>query len=78
LTTTDKGLKNMVKNLPDNTLVVLENPEIHDGWSAALLQNGEFVNRWDPTLESDRHQATEELIQQFLNEYEPKGFEGEW
>lgn len=68
----------MLSNPPENTLTLLENPEIYDGWSAALLQTGEFVNRWDPTAEADKHEATEALIQQFLNAYEPKGFEGEW
>lgn len=68
----------MLETPPENTLTLLENPEIYDGWSAALTQSGEFVNRWDPMTETQRYEATEALIQQFLNAYEPKGFEGEW
>lgn len=68
----------MLESPPENTLTLLENPEIYDGWSAALTQSGEFVNRWDPTTETQRYEATEALIQQFLHAYEPKGFEGEW
>lgn len=68
----------MLKEKPENTLMLLENPEIYDGWSAALLQNGELVNRWDPVTEPENYEATEALIQQFLNAYAPKGFEGEW
>lgn len=68
----------MLESKPENTLVLLENPEIYDGWSAALTQSGDFVNRWDPITESANYEATQALIQQFIEAYEPKGFEGEW
>lgn len=68
----------MLENPPENTLVLLENPEIYDGWSAALTQSGEFINRWDPVTEHSQHESTQALIQEFIKAYEPKGFEGEW
>jgi hypothetical protein len=68
----------MIDNPPENTAMLLEGSNIHDGWSAALLQNGEIINRFDKDTEPEKHQQTEELIQQFLTDYEPKGFEGEW
>lgn len=68
----------MLSKEPENTLMLLESTDIYDGWAAALLDNGDIVNRWDPKTEAEKYEATQALIQQFIKDYEPKGFEGEW
>ena len=65
----------MIAETPDNTLIALESPEIYDGWSAAVLSNGDIINRWDPDTEPERHLQTVKLIQVFIEQMESKGFE---
>jgi hypothetical protein len=67
----------MIFNLPEDTLIVLESPDIYDGWSAALLSNGDIINRWDPDTEPERHLQTVKLIQVFVERMEPRGFTDE-
>jgi len=57
--------------------MLLESRDIYDGWSAALLEDGSFVNRWDEKEESLRHTKTSELITVFIEQQQPTGFEDE-
>jgi hypothetical protein len=65
----------MITDIPENTLIALESPEIYDGWSAAVLSSGDIINRWDPDTEPERHLQTVKLIQVFVEQMESKGFE---
>lgn len=67
----------MIATPPENTIVVLESPEIYDGWSAAVLSNGDIINRWDPEKEPRQYLQTIKLIQIFIEQQEPRGFEGD-
>lgn len=67
----------MISNPPKDTIMLLESRDIYDGWAAALLSNGDIINRWDRESEKVKYIQTSELIAGFLAQHEPKGFDDE-
>jgi hypothetical protein len=48
----------------DDVDTLIEIRGVYDGWSAALLKDGRYVNRWDAETEPRRYRLTEEYLRE--------------
>jgi hypothetical protein len=46
----------------DDVDTLIEIRGVYDGWSAALLKDGRYVNRWDPERHPQRWKLTDEYL----------------